>query len=145
MLKLNRLAVMAAMAIAGLSLTSLPALAQQTPTDQTSMQSGSPDRRGPDAQQASRGPTTKDLNQASSRYVNARARYRGEERSMRRQSYRSAMRTHYRTIDRNDRRYMHRRAAYNQAMIMWRQQVRACHQGNRRACRAPAPRTRDFY
>lgn len=58
--------------------------------------------------------------------------------------YDRQVRRYHRQTLRNEARYHAQQIAYADAMREWRRQVRACHRGNTRACRAPSP-TYDLY
>lgn len=60
-------------------------------------------------------------------------------------AYRRSLRQHNRGVIRDQVRYDHQQRAYADAMSAWRQQVRACHHGNNRACRAPTPNPANYY
>lgn len=92
-----------------------------------------------------RGPTTRQLNRASAAYSRMRASERIRYRMDRRAYMAAVTARHRRAVNKYDRRYARQQMAYANAMAAWRRQVRACHNGNRRACNARSPRVADYY
>lgn len=89
--------------------------------------------------------TTRSLNRRSAIYSNLRAQRQAQYQHDRRAYMASVMARHRQSVNRYHRRYARQELAYADAMAAWRRQVNACHRGDRRACRAPAPRVADFY
>ncbi len=98
---------------------------------------------------AATGPTTEQLNAASSAYTQQRDDMRQmaetAEHRADREAYIAALVAHDRAVDRADARYERKQMAYADAMAVWRAHVAACHHGDDRACNAPTPRVADFY
>ena len=98
---------------------------------------------------AAAGPTTDQLNAASSAYSQQRDDVRQMDETAEhradRDAYIAALVAHDRAVDRTNARYARQQMAYTDAMAAWRQQVAACHHGDDRACKAPTPQVADFY
>lgn len=62
-----------------------------------------------------------------------------------REAYMNALARHDAAVNRTDARYVRQQTAYADAMTAWREQVRACKKGYKRACNAPTPNPADFY
>lgn len=60
-------------------------------------------------------------------------------------TYEQSLRSSHHEAVRDQVRYNRQRRAYADAMTVWREQVRACHRGNTRACKAPTPNPADYY
>lgn len=137
-----------AFAAAALIVCTGPAFAQDTPMHSTSGQNDqrSEEQRSYQANDATRPRvTTRSLNRSSAIYSNLRAQRRAQYQHDRRAYMASVMARHRQSVNRYHRRYNRQELAYADAMAAWRRQVNACHRGDRRACRAPAPRVADFY
>jgi len=59
--------------------------------------------------------------------------------------YAAALRAHHRAVVATDATYLHQRRAYADAMFAWRMQVDACKHGHNAACRAPTPDPASFW
>lgn len=60
-------------------------------------------------------------------------------------AYRASVRAQNRGAIRDQVRYDRQQRAYADAMVAWRMQVRACHDGHTDACNAPTPDPAAFY
>ncbi|SFR80285.1 hypothetical protein [Sphingomonas jatrophae] len=139
-------AMLAVVSVPALSQTSVPPNGPTSPTRELPYDRGydKPSARA-DAVNAAEAPVTADLNTAVNgatvqRDAAAEAQYRAD-----RDAYMVALARHDRAVNRSDARYARQQIAYADAMAAWREQVRACKKGYRRACDAPAPNVADFY
>lgn len=144
MLAKTMIGLLAAAAIAA------PLVAQSTTSEQTLYEKGLENKGSPNAPavNAVEGPVTDQLNNsvvaaqntATATTLDAKAQYEAD-----RQAYADALAAHDAAVNRTDTRYIKQQVAYADAMTAWRDQVRACKKGYKRACNAPTPNPVDYY